>query len=41
MNGIANSPRKVIKEVIFIITKIVIQEFMNADQDCELLLAIL
>jgi hypothetical protein len=29
MNGTASCPRKVIKEVIFLISRVVVQEFMN------------
>lgn len=41
MNGSPLYARKVIKEVIFVVTRVVVQEFMDADQDCELLLVIL
>lgn len=41
MNGSVNYPRKIIKEVIFVMAKVIIQEFMNADENSELLIAII
>jgi len=41
MNGSATCPRKIIKEVIFVISKVIVQEFMNANEECELIMAII
>ena len=41
MNGSATCPRKIIKEVIFVITRVIVQEFMNANEECELIVAII
>lgn len=41
MNGAASCPRKIIKEVVFLVSKIIIQEFMNNQEDCELMIALL